>query len=366
MNTNLDFNQTPFLVIWEVTRACALACKHCRAQAIDQRDPRELSLAEGKKLLNDIAAMGTPIVIFTGGDPLQRDDLEELIAYGKSLRLKVGTIPAATSRLTRDRLASLGKAGIDQLALSLDATTAKTHDHLRGVEGSFDKTMQAARWVRELGLALQINTTLGAWNYEDFDGLAALVESLGIVFWEVFFLVPTGRGSELQGCTGEQYEKLFEDLYELSLRAPFVIKVTEAPHYRRYSMQHSETVNLSAISKIVNKFMANPPAHGPRMGLSPLPVNAGKGFCFVDHVGGVYPSGFLPVSAGNVRKQSVVQLYRSSPLFQDMRNPNRLKGRCGRCEYRDICGGSRSRAYAVYKDYLAEDPCCIYQPPGNG
>ncbi|HBA85307.1 MAG TPA: radical SAM/SPASM domain-containing protein [Verrucomicrobia bacterium] len=362
MHTKLDFNLTPFLTIWEVTRACALSCKHCRAEAMDQRDPRELNLEEGKKLLNDIAAMQTPIVIFTGGDSLQRDDLEDLIAHGKSLHLKTGAIPAATPRLTRERLASLGRAGIDQLALSLDASTAAAHDRLRGVEGSFEKTMQGARWIRELGIPLQINTTIGAWNFADVDALVALVDSLGIVFWEVFFLVPTGRGSELQGCAAEQYEEIFGKLYELSLRAPFIIKITEAPHYRRYIMQHSEAATLAAAAQDANRFMTKQNARGPRMGLSPLPVNAGKGFCFVDRIGDVYPSGFLPLSAGNVRNESIVSLYRSSPLFKEMRSPNLLKGRCGRCEYRDVCGGSRSRAYAVLGDYLGEDPCCIYQP----
>jgi radical SAM protein with 4Fe4S-binding SPASM domain len=268
----------------------------------------------------------------------------------------VGTIPAATPRLTKERLASLGKAGIDQIALSLDATTAEAHDRLRKVDGSFARTMQGAKWVRELGIPLQINTTVGAWNYEEFDGMIELVESLGIVFWEVFFLVPTGRGAKLEGCTARQYEELFAKLYTLSLRAPFIIKITEAPHYRRYVMQHSPAPGTT------------PPAAQPHTGqrsmagLSPLPVNAGKGFCFVDHIGEVYPSGFLPVSAGNIRRASIIDIYRTTPLFNAMRTPHRLKGRCGRCEYREVCGGSRSRAYAVTRDYLEEDPCCGYQP----
>lgn len=363
MRTDLDFNQTPFLAIWEVTRACALVCKHCRATAEDQRDPRELTLAEGKKLMGDVAAMGTPIMIFTGGDPLQREDLEDLIAHGKSLNMRVGTIPAATPRLTRERLESLGRAGVDQLAVSIDASTAEAHDRLRGVEGAFEKVMQGARWIRELGIPLQVNTTFGAWNWHDFNALVKLVESLGIVFWEIFLLVPTGRGAELQGCAAQQFEELFGRLYELSLRAPFIIKITEAPHYRRYIMQRAEAANLDAAEKHANRFMTHQNVRGRKMGLSPLPVNAGKGFCFIDHVGEVYPSGFLPVSAGNVRQSSIIELYRDSPLFREMRNPDLLKGRCGRCEFRQICGGSRSRAYAVTGDYLEEDASCIYDPP---
>ena len=363
MRTDLDFNQTPFLAIWEVTRACALVCKHCRATAEDQRDSRELTLAEGKKLMDDVAAMGTPIMIFTGGDPLQREDLEDLIAHGKSLGMRVGTIPAATPRLTRDRLESLGRAGVDQLAVSIDASTAEAHDRLRGVEGAFEKVMQGARWIRELGIPLQVNTTFGAWNWHDFNALVKLVESLGIVFWEIFLLVPTGRGAELQGCTAQQFEELFGRLYELSLRAPFIIKITEAPHYRRYIMQRAKATSLDAAAKHANRFITHQNVRSRKMGLSPLPVNAGKGFCFIDHVGEVYPSGFLPVSAGNVRQTSIIELYRESSLFREMRNPDLLKGRCGRCEFRQICGGSRSRAYAVTGDYLEEDASCIYDPP---
>jgi radical SAM protein len=332
---------------------------------MDQRDPRELNLEEGKKLLNDIAAMGTPIVVFTGGDPLQRDDLEQLVAHGKSLGLRVGTIPAATPRLTRERIVSLKEAGIDQLAVSIDASTAAAHDQLRGVEGAFEKVMQGARWIRELNVPLQVNTTLGAWNFHDFDALVDLVQGLGIVFWEVFFLVPTGRGAELQGCTAEQFEEIFRKLYDLSLRAPFIIKITEAPHYRRYIMQRSEATQLAAAARHADRFIADQNVRGHTMGMSPLPVNAGKGFCFVDHTGEVYPSGFLPVVAGNVRKESIISIYRTSPLFKEMRSPDLLKGRCGRCEYRNLCGGSRSRAYALTGDYLEEDASCVYQPQSS-
>lgn len=358
---SVDFNQAPFLLIWETTRACALACRHCRAEAIDWRHPDELTLDEGKRLLDDIVRMGTPIMIFTGGDPLQRDDLEDLVRYGKQVGLRIGSIPAATPRLTRDRVASLKAAGLDQMAVSLDGCTAQQHDDFRCVEGSFARTLEGAAWAREVGLPLQVNSVFGSWNAETFDEIAALVESLGIVFWEVFFLVPTGRGTQLQGCTPAQCETLFEKLHAMSRRVPFIIKITEAPHYRRYVIQ--QAARHGAAAPAIRDVRRSGP-HGAGHGLQVMRqgVNSGKGFCFVDHIGDIYPSGFLPVRAGNVRTSSVVDVYRTSPIFRELRDVERLKGRCGRCEYREICGGSRSRAYALTGDYLEEDSSCGYVP----
>ena len=346
MKPGLDFKQSPLLVIWEITRACALACRHCRASAEDWRDPRELSTDEGRHLLDRIAAMGTPLVVFTGGDPLQRDDLEDLIRHGRSVGLKVGAIPAATARLTRERVASLKDAGLHQMALSLDGVTAEKHDNFRRVEGTFAKVMEGCRWARELELPLQINSVFGAWNVDDFDATADLVESLGIVFWEVFFLVPTGRGSELQGCTPDQFEQLFAKLYERAKRVKYIIKITEAPHYRRYVAQQAGA------------------AENMRLGMSPQPVNAGRGFCFVDRIGDICPSGFLPLVCGNVRQHDIADIYREHEVFKQLRDESLLKGRCGRCPYKGLCsGGSRARAYALAGDYLAEDPYCAFQPP---
>lgn len=357
MKFDVDFNRAPLLLIWEVTRACALACRHCRASAEDVRHPAELTLDEGRRLLDDVRAMGTPLIIFTGGDPLQRDDLEELVRYAKSIGLRAGAIPAATSRLTRDRVFALKEAGLDQMAISLDGVTAAQHDAFRRVEGTFDRAMAGANWAREAGLPLQVNTVFGSWNVNDFDAMAELVQRLGIVFWEVFFLVPTGRGVELQGVTPDQVEMLFGKLYDLAQHANFIVKITEGQHFRRYVAQRTGGA---------------PARHGapghpsPRLMLGPHPVNAGRGFCFVDHIGGVFPSGFLTVECGNVRRQPVSEIYRTSKVFNELRDASLLKGRCGRCEYRDMCsGGSRARAYAITGDYLAEDPLCGYQPAGE-
>lgn len=340
-------------MIWEVTRACALACQHCRAAAIDQRDPRELSTDEGRRLIDDVAAMGTPLIVFTGGDPLQRDDLEELVRHARARQLSVGTIPAATPRLTRERVLALREAGVHQLALSVDAETAAKHDTFRGVPGTFQKVVEAAAWVREAGVHLQANTVFGAWNAQDFDALAAFVQELGVVFWEVFFLVPTGRATQLTGCSAAQMEELFDRLCRLARQAPFVIKVTEGQHLRRFVAQRFAEAD-PATARLRRQLMLTGP-----------PVNAGHGICFVDHVGDVYPSGFLPLVCGNVRQRPVWDIYRHHPVFRELRQFDRLKGKCGRCEFRDLCsGGSRARAYAVSGDYLAEEPFCAYQPQG--
>ena len=214
----IDFDDRPFLVIWETTQACDLACKHCRAEAIPDRDPGELSTEEGKALLDEVAAMGTPIFILSGGDPLRRPDLEELIRYGKEVGLRMGTIPAATPALTRERIEALGEAGVDQVAFSIDGPTERIHDAFRGVDGSFAKTLEGVRFAHDAGIPVQINTCFASWNFAYLEAMIELVKSLGVVFWEVFFLVPTGRGREMQSLKADQFEQAFERLLVRSLR----------------------------------------------------------------------------------------------------------------------------------------------------
>jgi len=352
---HVDFHQSPLLVIWEVTRACALACQHCRASALDLRHPDELSLEEGKKLLHDIKEMGTPIVVLTGGDPLQRPDLEDLIAYGKEIGLRMGTIPAGTPRLTRERLESLKQSGVDQVAFSIDAPNAADHDAFRQVPGSFDLTMQGANWASELEIPLQINTVFHQGNKHQVHELSALVAKLGVVFWEVFFLVPTGRGTELKGCSAEEMEEIFAHLYDVSKTAPFVVKVTEAQHYRRYVQRQEQHTEQSAPLKEIKAQRGHPGS----IGRSTKVVNAGKGFCFVDHVGNIQPSGFLPEIRGNVKQDSISEIYRKDDFFVDLRDSSKLEGRCATCGYKETCGGSRSRAFAVTGNPFAEEPFCV-------
>ena len=359
------FDQAPFLVIWETTRSCGLACKHCRADAILGRDPGELTTDEGKALLDQIAEMGTPIVVFSGGDPLNRPDLEELVRHGKSAGLRVGTIPAATSNLTRERVGALADAGLDQIAFSLDGPTAVAHDSFRQVAGSFAKTLEGAAWAREAGLPLQINTCFAAWNNRHLDEMVKLVASLGVAFWEVFFLVPMGRGREMESLTAEQFEEVFARLHKLNDEVPFVVKITEAQHYRRHVILKETEGHPGGATERIRHILARPRGIGGGMGMSPQAVNSGKGFAFVDRRGDICPSGFLPIPAGNIRRERLADVYRDSTLFRQLRDPSLLKGKCGACEFAAVCGGSRARAYAMTGDYLETDPFCAYEPKVN-
>lgn len=363
----VDFDTTPFLIIWETTRSCALACRHCRADAILGRDPGELSTQEGYKLLDEAADMGVPIVVLSGGDPLNRPDLEDLIAYGKSRGLRMGTIPAATPNLTLERIRSLRAAGVDQIAFSLDAPTAELHDGFRRTPGAFAKTLEGVHYAHWSGVPLQINTCFGAWNLQYLEQMVELVTSLKVVFWEVFFLVPQGRGREMEGLTPAQFEAVFERLRRLNREVPFVIKITEAQHYRRFVIRRERQAaeaegDSSRADGRIEHALARQRGVNGGMGLSPKAVNSGKGFLFVDHLGNICPSGFLPISVGNVRTTSIAKAYRESPLFRDLRDPAKLKGKCGLCEFADVCGGSRARAYALSADPLESDPSCLYQP----
>ncbi len=362
----VDFSQAPFLVIWETTQSCALACRHCRAEAILGRNPGELSTDEGKRILDQTAQMKTPIFILSGGDPFNRPDLEELIAHGKKIGLRMGTIPAATSNMTLERMKSVKDAGCDQLAFSIDGPTAALHDDFRGVPGAFEKTMEGIRIAHKVGLPLQINTTFAAWNYRYLDKMVELIRTLGVVFWEVFFLIPMGRGKSVESLTAEQFETVFERCHKLNEEEDFIIKLTEAPHYRRFVIQKERAAASSSeeTSKRIKHILARPRGVKGSMGMSPQAVNAGKGFVFIDHLGTVFPSGFLPISVGNVRETPLPELYRETSLFKELRDPKKLKGKCGACEFAGVCAGSRARAYALTGDHLASDPFCVYVPPG--
>jgi len=356
---SVDFAKAPFLVIWETTQACDLSCTHCRASAQPLRHAGELTTTEGEHLLEEVAGMGTPVCVLSGGDPLKRPDLCTLVRKGRALGLRMGTIPAATDRLTEDVVRGLRDAGLDQMALSLDFPRADLHDAFRGVPGAFAKTMAAVEWAHTHGLPLQINTTVCGRSAPYLGEMAAMVERLGIVFWEVFFLVPVGRGEALGGLSPEQCEDLFAILYQTQKRAHFLVKVTEAPHYRRYVAQHEAAGGAYGT---MPGLLTRSEGPGHTVGLAPRGVNAGNGFAFVSHTGDVFPSGFLPLRAGSVREQPLGEIYRTSPLFRTLRDPDALLGRCGRCEYRQICGGSRSRAYALTGNPLATDPWCGYVP----
>ncbi|MFQ5897586.1 MAG: TIGR04053 family radical SAM/SPASM domain-containing protein [Candidatus Methylomirabilia bacterium] len=342
----------PLRVYWELTQACDLACRHCRAEAIPWCDPNELTTAEARQLLVQLLEFGRPRphLVLTGGDPLKRADLWELISHGIGLGLPLSLAPSATHALGREMIDRLKAAGIKAMSLSLDGSTAKIHDGIRQVRGCFARTVEAALDTVAAGIPLQINTLVTAENLDDLPKLHPLVRVLGAARWSLFFLIPVGRGRMLGEVDPARCEELLRWLAELSTESPFVITTTEAPHYRRVVLQRMR------VAKHEREERGTSPI---RRGFG---MRDGNGIMFISHTGEVMPSGFLPLVAGNVRTASPVELYRESPLFQQLRQPERFEGRCGHCEFREICGGSRARAYAASGNPFGEDPLCPYEP----
>jgi radical SAM protein len=319
----------------------------------------ELSTDEGKHLIDQIAAMKIPVFVLTGGDPIKRPDLFDLIGHARSAGVRVSLTPSATPLLTKKIVVRLKEAGLARLAVSMDGASPKTHDVFRGMEGSFARTLGAVRWANEIGLPVQINTTFSRRNIAEIDDLVALMESLKITLWSVFFLVPTGRGKLNDLLNAEEFEQVFAKIYSLSKTASFDIKTTEAQHYRRFLLQQRVTERRAG-----TEMFANAQKVADAVGRAPRGLNDGKGFVFVSHTGDVFPSGFLPLTAGNIRQQELGIIYRESPLFQSLRDTSKLEGKCGSCEFKEICGGSRARAYALTGNPNAEEPCCAYMPKG--
>lgn len=332
------FEDGPRIVIWETTRACALACSHCRADAIPYRNPSELSTSEARELVDELADWGKAFLILTGGDPLMRPDLFEIISYAATRGLRVAVSPSATGRLSAKTLKAVFEAGCRLISLSLDGPDAGLHDAFRGVPGVFSRTFDAALEASRVGLGLQINTTITPHNYTRIAEMSTLVAALGAKTWSAFFIVPTGRAKREADLTPEQCEVAFAALFDASEQFGYAVKTTEAPHYRRYVAR--------------------------RLGQMPVSpgIGDGKGFVFVSHTGEIQPSGFLPLTRGTVREASLLDVYRSDPVMRRLRDPDAFGGKCGRCDFRWLCGGSRARAYAVCGDPFASDPACGYEP----
>src|SRR5665213_2031698 len=304
----LNYDETPFLAIWEVTQSCDLACKHCRAAAQPIAHPDELSNAEGKALIDQIADMHIPIFVFTGGDPMKRKDVFELIRYAADKGVQVALTPSATPLLTREAIFKLKEAGLVRLGISLDGSSPEIHDKFRGLPGAWARTIQAVEWANEAGIPIQVHTTISRHNAHDLDNLCALFENLAIVMWNVFFLVPVGRGQLGDLLSGEEFEQVFGKIYELSHRVNFQIKTTEAMHYRRYLLQHNleekQTTGHGGTRQTTHRATGHAAAQAYEAGLPTADaqvrthtwatrrVNDGKGFMFISHVGNVYPSGF--------------------------------------------------------------------------
>jgi radical SAM protein len=341
--------QAPVVAIWEVTRACDLRCLHCRADASPSRDRGELSTADALDLVEQLRELGPGVVVLTGGDPLKRPDLFTVIQRAVERRLAMAIAPSVTPLLTAEAIRQLAAAGVGRIALSLDGPGRGTHDGIRGVPGSFAATLGAIAAAREAGLPLQINTSLTPGTVRRLVATAQLVREIAPVLWSVFFVVPVGRATGNQALDAATCEHVFHFLYEWRETTGLAVKTTAAPAYRRVVLERE-----AARARVGHRRRPRPPA-----------VNDGKGFLFVSHTGEVYPSGFLPLAAGNVRRTSLATIYRQSALFRDLRDERRLEGKCGVCPFRNVCGGSRARAYAATGNPFAADPACAYQPEAD-
>jgi len=342
------FGERPFLGFWEITRACALACRHCRAEAQYRRDPNELTEVEAARLVDELAELAPPMLILTGGDPMMRPDVLAIAARASAAGMRVGLSPSATERLLDSDFAAIRAAGVERLSLSLDGATRETHDAFRGVAGTFERTLKAMEMARAAGISIQINTTLTRGNLHEFPAFRDLMFEWQPAMWSVFVLVPTGRAGAQDMPDAHDLENIFEEMADLAGTAPFGIKTTEGHHFRRVLAQRGK----------------GGPAGRPGL-RGPLGIRDGRGVMFISHTGDVSPSGFLPMVCGNVRTRHPADVYRNHPLFISLRDSDALGGKCGRCEFRKICGGSRARAYGLTGDPFAEDPSCSYQPRGT-
>jgi AdoMet-dependent heme synthase len=346
------YSRAPLLVYWELTRACDLACRHCRAEAIARRDARELDTFEAMALLEKIRSFSERgvHVVLTGGDPLKRPDLFTLVEHGAKLGLAVSIAPSSTNLLTREVFQRFKDTGVESMSLSLDGSTAEKHEAIRGIAGCFGRTLDAAWDALRAGMRLQINTLVTAETLQDLDDTYGLLKHLPLMRWKLFTLIGVGRGRTLTEPTPDQCEALHHWLCDVSKDSPFPVATTEAPHFRRVALtrMRQRGIPLAKIEK-------TPIGRG-------FGIRDGNGILFISHTGHVYPSGFLPLAVGNVRTSDVTDLYRFSKLFRSLRSTRLYKGKCGRCEFKEICGGSRARAYARHADPLESDPLCAYEP----
>lgn len=375
-----DIDDRPMIVIWEVTRACQLACKHCRAEAQPQAHPEQLTTEQGKALLDDIASFGKPlpIVILTGGDPFERPDLYELLSHGASLGLHMALSPSVTPKLTQETVRQMHTAGANSMSLSLDGARPETHDAFRGFSGVFDDTLTAGGWMRDDKVRLQVNSTVTRDTMAELPDLLRIMFELDVHLWSLFFLVPTGRGQQLKTLTAGEIEDVLHWMADIA--DMIAVKTTEAPHFRRVLVQRARAQaegrdprdlenrgeTYAYLTRETERMLAEWEADGhtrpQRKPRPPIDINSGRGFAFVDHRGNVYPSGFFPQHCGNVKELGFTAVYRDSELLRSLRRPDTFHGKCGMCEFNQICGGSRSHAYAVTGDILGSDPTCVYIP----
>jgi len=339
------------LIAWEVTRSCNLACKHCRAEAHPEPYPGELSNAEAKALIDTFSDVGSPIIIFTGGDPMMRPDVYELVAYAAAKGLRCVFSPNGTL-IDASNAVRLKESGVQRCSISIDGADAACHDAFRGVPGAFDAAMRGIDHLKRTGLEFQINTTVMRGNLTGFKSIFELCERIGAKAWHIFLLVPTGRAAGLadQPISAEEYEKVLHWFYDFRKHSSMHLKATCAPHYYRIMRQRAREEGVSVT-----------PEH---FGMDAMTRGClgGTGFCFISHVGQVQACGYLELDCGNVRTTPFPEIWRGSPRFQEFRTQSDYKGKCGVCEYHKVCGGCRARAYSMDGDHMGPEPLCMYEP----
>ena len=346
------------VVMWELTRACRLGCAHCPIGAQPRRNPLELSTYEAYKTIDQIVSLNPEEVIITGGDPFERSDLYQLLDYGRRRGLQPSLMVSATPSLTGASIGKLKRNGLGRLIIGLDSSSPERHDAARGIAGQFGSTLLAIRWSRTAELPVEINTLLTPRNLQDIDTVAELLGDVEVQRWNIYFAVPVGATRPSDMLSAEEAETVFHKIYDLSTRVPFSIRTFEAPQYRRYVLQKAVEQRLKRMEELFD-LDGQGVRIGDDAGRSAVAVN---NYLYISHTGEVTVSPFLPLTAGNVRYQPLATVQQYGELFAAVRDEVNLKGKCGRCEFKTVCGGSRARAFAVSGDLFASDPLCAYQP----
>ncbi len=372
--TEERFDHQPRLVFWETTKACPLACVHCRAVAQSAPLPGELTTREGMNLIDELATGPAPhpILVLTGGDCLTRSDIVELVAYAKHRAVAVAIAPSVSARLADPLLARLHEQGVSHVSLSLDGATATTHEEIRQVPGHFQATLDAIGRLRESGFRVQVNTAVMKHNVRELADIAVLLHGAGVRVWEVFFLVNVGRGDKIDDIGPAEAEDVCHFLVDAA-RYGMVVRTVEAPFFRRVTRQRAalerpgsppQVSQGELYRELAAKLVENLGAPKTPVLAPTLSTRDGKGVIFVGYDGAVHPSGFLPLELGNVRDTGLLTIYRNDKLLRDIRAAQ-FTGRCGACDYKDLCGGSRARAFATTGDPLGDDPACIVVAGGS-
>lgn len=356
----------PRLVFWELTQGCNLACKHCRAEAQFERSPDELSTEQCKAIIDDITSHYKPVVVMTGGEPLYRPDLFELASYAHGRGARV-CLASNGTMITPEIAAKIKAVGVQRVAISLDGALPETHDTFRGIPGSWEGALQGAKNVMDAGVEVQFNITVAQHNKTEIPAIVKLAEERGAVACHLFVLVPVGCGvqiAEREMLPADEVESMLEWLYGVSEQSSIEVRSTCAPQYHRIMRQQGGAGAIARARASAQASLHEGQGHA-RPGNRAAGAKgclAGSGVCFISHTGNVQPCGYLPVPAGNVTRQPFKEIWESSELFQQLRDPGLLTGKCGACEYKVTCGGCRARAYYHHDDLLAEEPYCDYEP----